>query len=232
MSLASRLHQVEERIARAAERVGRDPREVLLVAVSKTHPAGAIVEAMAAGQRVFGENRVQEASDKSGRVEGATWHLVGRLQRNKARRAVEVFSVIQSLDSDRLASVLDRLGLERGTPVDVFVEVDLAGEETKGGIAESELPAFLDLLVERRGLAVRGLMAIPPFFENPEHARPYFRRLRAIAEREAARKRPNIGLGQLSMGMSGDFEVAIEEGATIVRVGTAIFGSRLAGSSP
>ncbi len=224
--LSSRLRAVEERIAGAAERAGRSPGAVTLVAVSKTHPPESILELLGLGQRVFGENRVQEAADKIPQVPGAAWHLVGRLQRNKARKASELFDLIHSLDSLRLATILDRIGSERGVPIRALIEVDLAGEEAKGGVPAADLPRFLDQLTGLSGLEIRGLMAIPPFFEDPQEARPYFRRLAALARREVEAARPGIGLQELSMGMSGDFEVAIEEGATIVRVGTAIFGTR------
>ena len=225
-SLAERLAAVRARIDAAARRVGRDPSGVTLVAVSKTHPAEAVREALAAGQALFGENRVQEAEGKIPLVPGARWHLVGRLQRNKARRAVELFELIHSVDSPRLAETLDRLGQERGRAVEALVEINVGGEASKGGFAPDEFLAALDELAGRPGLLVRGLMTVPPPVADPEEARPYFRRLVALGREAAARALPNVVVEQYSMGMSDDFEVAVEEGATLVRVGTAIFGAR------
>jgi pyridoxal phosphate enzyme (YggS family) len=227
--IADRVAAVRERIARAAERAARPPGDVRLVAISKTHPPEAVREAFAAGVRDFGENRVQEAEPKVAatadlRGSGLRWHLVGHLQSNKARRAAALFEVVQSLDSLDLASRLARSGVETGQAVRALIQVDLAGEETKFGLPEAELLPTLEALRGKEGLRVEGLMALPPFFEEPERARPYFRRLRSLHERAQA-----AGLldgRELSMGMSHDFEAAIEEGATIVRVGTAIFGVR------
>jgi pyridoxal phosphate enzyme (YggS family) len=229
--IADRVAAVRERIARAADRVARRPGEVRLVAISKTHPPEAVRAAFAAGVRDFGENRVQEAEPKIAatadlRESGLRWHLVGHLQSNKARQAAALFEVVQSLDSLDLAFRLARLGAEAGQPVRVLVQVDLAGEETKSGLPESELLPVLEALRGREGLRIEGLMVLPPFFEEPERARPYFRRLRSLHDRAQA-----AGLlegRELSMGMSHDFEAAVEEGATIVRVGTAIFGERRA----
>jgi PLP dependent protein len=229
--IADRVAAVRERIARAAERAARPPGDVRLVAISKTHPPGAVREAFAAGVRDFGENRVQEAEPKIAatadlRESGLRWHLVGHLQSNKARRAAALFEVVQSLDSLDLASRLARSGAEAARPVRALVQVDLAGEETKFGLPEAELFPALEALRGREGLRVEGLMVLPPYLEDPEKVRPFFRRLRGLGERAAA-----AGLldgRELSMGMSHDFEAAIEEGATIVRVGTAIFGDRQA----
>jgi pyridoxal phosphate enzyme (YggS family) len=228
--IADRVAAVRERIARAAERAARRPGDIRLVAVSKTHPPEAVREAFAAGVRDFGENRVQEAEPKIAgtadlRESGLRWHLVGHLQSNKARRAAALFEVVQSLDSLDLASRLARSGAEAGRPVRALVQVDLAGEETKFGLPEEELLPVLEALRGKEGLRIEGLMVLPPFFEEPERARPYFRRLRSLHDQAQA-----AGLlegRELSMGMSHDFEAAIEEGATIVRVGTAIFGERL-----
>jgi PLP dependent protein len=225
--IADRVAAVRERIARAAERAARSPADVTLVAVSKTHPPEAVREAFAAGVRDFGENRVQEAEPKIGGTSdlaGARWHLVGHLQSNKARRAATLFDVVQSLDSVVLGERLARAGVERGRAVRVLVQVDLAGEETKFGLPEAELLATLEALRGREGIRVEGLMVLPPFLDDPDAVRPFFRRLRALGERAAA-----AGLlagRELSMGMSHDLEAAVEEGATIVRVGTAIFGER------
>jgi pyridoxal phosphate enzyme (YggS family) len=220
---------VRERIARAAARASRPPNEVRLVAVSKTFPAEAVREAFAAGVREFGENRVQEAEPKASALldlaaSGLRWHLVGHLQSNKARKAVSLFALVQSVDSVELAERLARLGTETGRPVRGLVQVDLAGEATKFGLAEAGLMGALEAMRGLTGLQVQGLMVLPPYFDEAEAARPYFRRLRGLAERAA-----EAGLlagRELSMGMSHDLEVAVEEGATIVRVGTAIFGER------
>jgi hypothetical protein len=227
--IAARVAAVRERIARAAERASRAAGEVRLVAVSKTHPAEAVRAAFAAGVRDFGENRVQEAEPKIAATAdlaplGLRWHLVGHLQSNKARRAATVFEVVESVDSLDLALRLARAGAETGRAVRALVQVDLAGEATKYGLPEAELLATLEALRGKEGLRVEGLMVLPPFSEDPEGARPYFRRLRALRDRAHA-----AGLldgRELSMGMSHDLEAAIEEGATIVRVGTAIFGER------
>jgi PLP dependent protein len=229
--IADRVTAVRERIARAMDRASRPPGEVRLVAISKTHPPEAVRAAFAAGVRDFGENRVQEAEPKIAatadlRESGLRWHLVGHLQSNKARRAAALFEVVQSLDSLDLAFRLARFGAEAGQPVRALVQVDLAGEETKFGLPEAELLPALEALRGRDGLRVEGLMVLPPYVEDPEEARPFFRRLRGLVERAAA-----AGLlegRELSMGMSHDFEAAVEEGATIVRVGTAIFGDRQA----
>jgi pyridoxal phosphate enzyme (YggS family) len=227
--IADRVASVRERIARAAERAARAPEAVTLVAVSKTFPAEAVRAAFDAGVRHFGENRVQEAEPKIAalqalRGEGLRWHLVGHLQSNKARRAAILFDVIQSVDSAELARRLDRVVSETERPVRALVQVDLAGEATKFGLPEAEAPEVLEEMHALGGLRVEGLMVMPPYLEDPEAVRPYFRRLRALRDRLAA-----AGLLEgtdLSMGMSHDFETAVEEGATIVRVGTAIFGER------
>jgi len=229
--IADRVAAVRERIARAAERAARSPGEVRLVAISKTHPPEAVRAAFAAGVRDFGENRVQEAEPKIAatadlRESGLRWHLVGHLQSNKARRAAALFEVVQSLDSLDLAFRLARSGAETGRPVGALVQVDLAGEETKFGLPEAELLPALEALRGREGLRIEGLMVLPPYLGDPEKVRPFFRRLRGLAERAAA---AGLLVGrELSMGMSHDYEAAVEEGATIVRVGTAIFGERQA----
>jgi pyridoxal phosphate enzyme (YggS family) len=228
-SIAENYRDLRSRIAAAAIRVGRDPADVKLVAVSKTHPASAISEAINAGCKVFGENKVQEAEAKISEIGrlAAEWHLVGHLQSNKARKAVQLFDVIHSVDSAELAQRLERLCVEedRGE-LSVFVQVDLAGEETKSGVAEDELQRLIDFLRRSERLHFDGLMVLPPFFDNPEATRPFFVRLRAIRDRLADDGVFANGQGELSMGMSHDFEVAIEEGATVIRVGTAIFGER------
>jgi len=229
--IADRVAAVRERIARAAERAARRPGDVRLVAISKTHPAEAVRAAFAAGVRDFGENRVQEAEPKIAatadlRESGLRWHLVGHLQSNKARRAAALFEVVQSLDSLDLALRLARFGAEAAQPVRALVQVDLAGEEAKFGLPEAGLLAALGQLRGKEGLRIEGLMVLPPYFEDPERARPYFRRLRSLHDR--AQVAGLLEGRELSMGMSHDFEAAVEEGATIVRVGTAIFGERQA----
>lgn len=220
--LAENLAGIRGRIASAAVRAGRNAEDITLVVVSKTHRAGTVKEAIAAGQTVFGENKVQEAEDKIAELgrESIEWHLIGHLQSNKARKAVKLFDVIQSLDSLELAQRLERICSEEGrSELKVLIEVDLAGEETKNGIAESDLPALVEYLKTCQRLKLKGFMVLPPYFDDPASARPYFKRLREIRDKY-------LPGGELSMGMSHDFEVAIEEGATIVRVGTAIFGER------
>lgn len=221
-TLAERLAEIRGKIARAAAKAHRNPDEIKLVAVSKTHAAETVKEAMAAGLRVFGENKVQEAEGKIVEVgrENAEWHLIGHLQSNKARKAVRLFDVIHSLDSRELAERLERLCDEEGrAELPVFVQIDLAKETTKNGIEEKDLPDLVEFLRGCRHLKFDGLMILPPYFENAEKARPFFRRLREIRDEVC----PG---GALSMGMSHDFAVAIEEGATVIRVGTAIFGER------
>jgi len=221
-TLAERLAETAAQIARAAERANRNPREIKLVAVSKTHPARVIREAIEAGARVFGENKVQEAEGKILEIgrERAEWHLIGHLQSNKARKAVRLFDVIHSLDSLELATRLERICEEEGRAnLSVFVQVDLAKEATKNGVEEKDLSELVAFLSRARHLKFDGLMTLPPFYEDLEQVRPFFRRLREIRDLVC----PG---GELSMGMSHDFAVAIEEGATIIRVGTAIFGER------
>jgi pyridoxal phosphate enzyme (YggS family) len=224
--IAERVAAVRERIARAAERAGRPANSVTLVAVSKTHPPEAVREAFSAGVRDFGENRVQEAEPKllATRELGARWHLVGHLQSNKARKAATLFGLVQSIDSLELAERLARAGEELGREVRGLVQVDLAGEATKFGLPAEELHAALERLRGRAGLRLEGLMVLPPFLEDAEALRPYFRRLRELRDR--ALGEGLLAAGELSMGMSHDFETAVEEGATLVRVGTAIFGER------
>jgi len=227
--LEANFGNVLRRIAEAAGRAGREPSEIKLVAVSKTHPVETLRRAIAAGTAVLGENKVQEAESKIVELgrHAAEWHLIGHLQSNKARRAVQLFDVIQSVDSLELARRLERICEEEGRDeLPIFVQVDLAGEETKSGISEGELPPLVGYLKTCSHLRFDGLMILPPFFDDPETTRPFFKRLRAIRDELAAAGAFATGNGELSMGMSHDFEVAIEEGATVVRVGTAIFGAR------
>jgi len=221
-TLAQRLAGIEAQIASAAQKAQRDPQDIKLVAVSKTHGAGTVKEAIEAGARVFGENKVQEAEGKINEIgrDTAEWHLIGHLQSNKARKAVRLFDVIHSLDSRELAERLERICEEEGRArLSVFVQVDLAKEATKNGIEERDLPALVEFLGGAKRLTFDGLMIVPPYFEDAEKARPFFRRLRELRDRVCPQ-------GELSMGMSHDFEIAIEEGATVIRVGTAIFGER------
>ena len=225
--IGERLAQVQARTAAAARRVGRDPASITLVAVSKTVTPDRIKEAVAAGVAVLGENRVQEAQDKLqtlGRL--AQWHLVGHLQTNKAKLAVQLFDLIHSLDSLKLARELDRHARALGKRAPCLVEVNQGGELTKSGLSEAAALPFLREAAALTGIEILGLMSVPPFLENPEDVRPFFRRLRALRDEAAAAGIPGLRLDHLSMGMSHDFEVAIEEGATMVRVGTAIFGPR------
>ena len=227
--LKANYESILQRIADAALRSGRDPAEVKLVAVSKTHPASTIRAAIAAGCKIFGENKVQEAESKILETErsSAEWHLIGHLQSNKARKAVQLFDVIHSLDSVELADRLERICIEDGRKsLPVLVQVDLAREETKSGISETDLPRLVERLKQCEKLKLVGLMVLPPFFDDPAATRPYFIRLREIRDQLQRQNAFAYGRGELSMGMSHDFEIAIEEGATIVRVGTAIFGGR------
>jgi hypothetical protein len=226
--IAGRVAAVRERIARAAARAGRRAEDVTLVAVGKTFPAPVLREVFAAGVTDFGENKVQEAEGKMAALadlaaQGLRWHLVGHLQSNKAKKAA-AFDLVQSLDSAELGRRLNAVGAERGKVARALVQVDLAGEDTKFGVSESELMSVLEALQGLDSLRVEGLMILPPYNEDPEKSRPYFRRLRELRDR--AKTAGHKTAGHLSMGMSHDFEVAVEEGATFVRVGTAIFGER------
>lgn len=218
MDIAANVADVRARIARAAERAKRDAADVVLVAAAKKKSADLVDAAIDAGVTDIGENYVQEAAAKRSLVRGAArWHMIGHLQRNKVTRAAEVFEAIQTVDSVALGETLSRQGESVGRTLDILVEVNLAGEETKSGAAPATVPALVGKLRERPGLRVAGLMTIPPV-GPPENSRLYFRQLRQLAE--------DLGLEELSMGMTADFEVAIEEGATMVRVGRAIFGER------
>jgi len=227
--LRQRLQRVRERVAAAADRVNRRPDDIMLVAVSKTHPAEIIREAIAAGVTDLGENRVQEADAKIAEVGRGSirWHLIGHLQSNKARRAVELFDVIHSVDSAALAQRLDRVcGEVDREELPVLIQIDLGKESTKSGAAQSELPEIVDAIKRSRIVRLQGLMTLPPYFDDPEEARPFFRRLRELRDELSARGAFGDAGGELSMGMTHDYEVAIEEGATMVRVGTAVFGER------
>ncbi len=230
-SVRENLLRIQERIASAAARAGRKVDEITLIGVSKTHPANAIREAFEAGVRHFGENRVQEWEGKRTGTEelAATWHLIGHLQSNKAVRAASLFHSIDSVDDLALAQRLDRARVEVGIPekLRVLIEVRVAPEETKSGVETREASELAEKIASLPRLELGGLMCIPPFLEQAEKVRSYFRRLREL--RDDLAKILGLALPVLSMGMSHDFEVAIEEGATEVRVGTALFGTRIAG---
>ena len=227
MSVAENLKAVRDRIAAAAERAGREPSSVALVTVTKTVDTDRIREAVAAGAAILGENRVQEAREKIeqlGKI--ASWHLIGHLQTNKAKYAVKLFDLIHSVDTADLARELDRQAAKVGKTQDVLVEVNIAGEEQKAGVAVSEALGLVREAAALEHICVRGLMTMPPYSPDPEASRPHYRRLRDLADAIKQQNIPGVALDILSMGMSGDYEVAVEEGATLVRVGTAIFGER------
>jgi pyridoxal phosphate enzyme (YggS family) len=223
-----RLAEIRDRIANAAIRANRQPGDVRLIAVSKTHPIEAVRAAADAGQRDFGENKVQEALQKIAQSTDTTlrWHLIGHLQSNKARKAAQAVSSIHAIDSVELLKKVDQAAAEAGRTVDVLIQVDLALEETKFGAPVGEVRSIADAAAGCTAARLTGLMLLPPLAENPEDARPWFARLRALRDELAASGVPADRLRELSMGMSHDFEVAIAEGATMVRVGTAIFGER------
>ena len=231
MSIAQNMALVRDRIAAAARRAGRQPEDIALMAVSKTFPAERIREAYDSGLRLFGENRVQEFAGKTDALRdlhSAEWHLIGHLQTNKAAKAVELFAAVDSVDSLRLAQKLNASAQQLGKKLKVLIEVNVGGEAAKSGVApeSGELEELLSAAPELEHLEFRGLMTIPPFNDDPQEARPYFRKLRDLRD-QIARRLPAFNMRELSMGMSHDFEVAIEEGSTCVRVGTAIFGERV-----
>jgi len=237
MGLSERLAFINQQIASACERAGRSVSEVTLVGASKTVASSLIRSAIDSGLRVLGENRVQEAAPKIAELRNAIsqhhvqWHLIGHLQSNKARRAVELFDAIQSVDSLKLAERLDSIAGELGKRLPVMIEVNLGGERSKSGVPSGEVLSLCEQTDKFRNLELRGLMAVPPLLEDPREMRPFFRRLREL--RDEAKRAGIVGgqFRELSMGMSNDFEIAIEEGATFVRVGTAIFGPRPANNA-
>ena len=220
VDIGSNIHELEKRIARAAERANRSPAEITIIGVAKTVEPWLIQQAFEAGMRHFGENRVQEAKDKIERLSTLqpppTWHMVGHLQTNKAKTAIELFDMIQSVDSVRLAQVLSRHAQHR---IPILLEVNVSGEASKFGLPPAEVSSAVEEIARLPHLEIRGLMTIAPLTDNPEEVRPIFKRLRLL--------RDSLGLEHLSMGMTDDFEVAIEEGATMVRIGRAIFGERM-----
>jgi pyridoxal phosphate enzyme (YggS family) len=227
MTIADNLSSIQERIGTAALRAARNPAEIRLVAVSKTVSAENIQQAIAAGVTMLGENYVQEARNKIARIgKQVEWHFIGHLQSNKARYAVDLFSMIQSVDRLSLAEELDQAANKHGKIVPILIQVNISGEESKSGINPQETLQLLKRIAGLQHLSIQGLMTMPPWFEDPEDARPYFIALRKLRDKLSREKLPGIALQELSMGMSGDFEVAIEEGATLVRIGTAIFGPR------
>ncbi len=231
MSIPENIAAVRERIAVAARRAGRRPEEIALMAVTKTHPPDRIREAHAAGLRLFGENRVQEFAGKAPALSellGAEWHMIGHLQTNKSGKAVEIFGAVDSVDSLKLAEKLDSSARALNRKLSVLIEVNIGGEAAKSGLAPDsrDLEELLRSAPRFVALEFRGLMTVPPFTDNPEEARPYFRKLRDLRDTISARTLAAVSMGVLSMGMSHDFEAAIEEGSTCVRVGTAIFGAR------
>jgi PLP dependent protein len=231
VSIADNLARVRQRIADAARRVSRRPEDIVLMVVTKTFPPEIIREAYAAGVRLFGENRVQEFAEKVpalANLPGIEFHLIGHLQSNKAAKAAQIFAGIDSVDSLHLAEKLNAAANNNAKRLPVLIEINVGSEAAKSGMAPDspELEALLAAAPRLEHLEFRGLMSIPPFTDVPEAGRPYFRSLRELCDQIASRKLPAVGMDVLSMGMSHDFEIAIEEGSTCVRVGTAIFGSR------
>ena len=221
------LRQTEQRIREACERSGRDPGEVTLIAVSKTHPVAMLEEAYEAGARHFGENKVQEMTEKMPRLPGdIKWHMIGHLQRNKVKYIVGRTELIHSVDSLRLAEEISREALKQEITADILVEVNVEEEESKFGVSVREAPALVEAMSKLPGIRVKGLMTIAPFTEDPEENRPYFRKLKQLSVDIATKNIDNVSMNVLSMGMTGDYVTAVEEGATYVRVGTGIFGER------
>ncbi|VVS91034.1 YggS family pyridoxal phosphate-dependent enzyme [Desulfoluna spongiiphila] len=226
--MKDRIQRIEKQIREAAEKAGRNPDEIRLVAVSKIKPAEMVKEAMDAGQKIFGENYIQEAVAKIEEI-GSTsieWHFIGHLQSKKSKYAAGAFALIHSVDSLKLAREIDKQAAKKGVVQPILIQVNTSGEESKSGTTAEDAVELVREVATLEHIAVKGLMTMPAFFDDPEGARPYFRELRLIRDRIAALGLPGVEMKELSMGMSGDFEVAIEEGATLVRVGTAIFGAR------
>lgn len=226
-SIKENLFEVKERIKEAALRGGRDPEAVELIAVSKTMGIPLIKEAILAGQKLFGENRVQEAMEKIKEIgREVRWHMIGHLQKNKVKYIFDHFDMVHSVDSLSLAKEIDKSGEKHGRVMDILVQVNISGEETKFGAEASETIKLIKEMAGYEHISIKGLMTMPPFFGNPEEARPYFAKLRELRDEIEKEGIERVSMKELSMGMSGDYEVAVEEGATMVRVGTAIFGER------
>jgi PLP dependent protein len=223
--LARSIQRVGDRIARACGRAGRKTDDILLVAVTKTVEADRIQQAIQEGLSCFGENYLQEARGKIEKIHQGTWHFIGHLQTNKAKEAVRLFSMIETLDSPKLARELNRQALAAGKVIEVLIEVNEAGESSKSGLSPDQVPALLKESSSWLGLRLRGLMSLPPYHPDPEKSRPWYRSLRQWKEKWQGQF-PGIDFSHLSMGMSNDFEIAIEEGSTMIRVGTALFGVR------
>jgi pyridoxal phosphate enzyme (YggS family) len=231
MSIPENIAELQSQIAQSAKRAGRSSSDIALMAVTKTHPPERIREAYESGLRLFGENRVQEFSGKASALADlheAEWHMIGHLQSNKAAKTAELFSAVDSVDSLKLVEKLDAAARTSNKKLPVLIEINVGGEEAKSGVAldSPELEDLLQAAPRLEALEFRGLMTVPPFTADPEGARPYFRKLRALRDKIATRNLPAITLEVLSMGMSHDFAVAIEEGSTCIRIGTAIFGER------
>jgi pyridoxal phosphate enzyme (YggS family) len=227
MTIASNLQSIMDRIRTATLAAGREPSSVRLVAVSKTRPADDVLQACRAGQVVFGENYVQELAAKAAEVrEAVEWHFIGHLQSNKVKQLAGLVNMIHSIDRLSLAEEVSRQWGRLGSCCDILVQVNLSGEASKSGTTEAEALQLVRAVSALPHVRIRGLMTMPPFFDDPEAARPFFAELMRLSRRIEAERIPGVGMGELSMGMSGDFEAAIQEGATLVRVGTSIFGSR------
>lgn len=227
MSIRANINQIRGRIAEAALRAGRKPEDILLMAVTKSVGDPQIMEAVAAGVDILGDNYIQEARRKIGRMEKTIpWHFIGHLQTNKARHAVQIFDMVQTVDRFELAEELDRRARGAGLVVPILIEVSIAGEETKNGVSIADAPTLIRRIAPMDGLKIKGLMTMPPWFDDPEPARPFFRILRELRDRLMEENISGIEMKELSMGMSEDFEIAVEEGATIVRIGRAIFSER------
>ena len=229
IDVAGNYHKILDRIDEAARKCGRRPQEIKVLGAAKSQSVAAVRAAIAAGVWLIGENYVQEAAAKKAQISAAVeWHMIGHLQRNKAKNAVELFDLIETLDSVGLAQELEKQGKRIGKKIRALVEINLAGEESKSGIAKDDVGSLLEAVAELDHVAVEGLMTVPPFREDPEAVRPYFREMRELKEKFNGRRIPHVDLKELSMGMTHDYPVAVEEGATIVRIGTALFGPRTA----
>ena len=227
MDVGDNIRRVRQVVAEAAIRSGRSPADVRLMAVTKTVDDDRIAAAVRAGVDIIGENYVQEAKRKLETIgKAGEWHLIGRLQTNKAKQAVGLFDMIQSVDRPELAAEIDRRARAAGLVMKVLIEINIAGEETKSGVPVADAVNLIRAIAPLPNVAIRGLMTMPPWFDDPDEARPCFRALRELRDRIAAEGIPGVAMEELSMGMTGDYAVAVEEGATIVRVGRGIFGER------